>query len=599
MNDDLIFRKTPAGEEAIRERTRLVQRNLRMVLILVDGAANVGALKQSAGDPTIAESALAELESMGLIARVGPGSFPTESTEPEAMIDDQAAIPMGVGDVGPETQWPSSISPEQSAYGPDSILPEETSGAAAPMQESPATVEPAKPSVLKGMFGGERQEANLDQAVFDFGDGDISSGALGAATVIGNEERRSWRPKIRIKGLVLGGIAVFLAMLVWQLFIRSYDAYRPEFERALSIIADDVVMIGKVRVSYLPVPAILLEDVKVGSPAHTSIASIHLVSEPWSFLGDRHRFRRVTLDGMRARDVDLPKLSKWISPGRMTNVTVDHLEIVDLTLELGREAVTGLAGDIALGTQGGIEKVAFHSTDGSLQVEAKPAAEGWMVALVANGWQSPTKPAALFSKLDLQGRLVPGRFTMSQFTARVCEGLISGNGTIDWQRQPAMALSLDVQHVGASCLLTELGAAPLVDGPINASLVVSSMAPSFGELAKTWRLEGKFGVARGTLKHLDLAEALRKRTNVAVVRGGNTPFEELAGTVLVNDQVVHVGSTRLASGLMRASGQATVSRRQGTIAGDINAELRSSTGVVRAPFAISGGASEPELKTGR
>lgn len=603
MNDDVIFRKTPAGEETIRERTRLVQRNLRMVLILVDGVANVSVLKQAAGDAAIAESALAELEGMGLIERAGPEAVPKTVAEPEAVVAAETAIPMGVGDIGPETQWPVSISPGQAAYGPDSIMPEETGGASAAAQQSPATSGPAKSSGLKGIFGGKKEspkeEAGFDQAVFDFGDGDISSGTLGSAAAARLEEKRTWRPKIRVKTLVLGVVALIVAVLVWQLFIRSYDAYRPGFERALSTIVDDGVTIGKVRVSYLPAPAILLEDVKVGSPAHTSIAAIHLASEPWSFLGDRHRFRRVTLDGMRARDADLSKLSKWLSPGRMADVTVDRLDIANLTLELGRETFAGLAGDIALGAQGGIEKIAFRSADGSLQVEAKPTAEDWMISLVTTGWQAPIKPAAFFSKFDLQGRLAPGRFTISQLTARVCEGLIVGSGAIDWQRQPVMALSLEVQHVGANCLLTELGSPALLEGQTDAGISITALAPSFHELSKTWQLDGKFGISRGALKHIDLANALRKRASESVTRGGSTPFEQLQGTVSVTDRLVHAGSVRMDAGLMQASGQATVSRQQGTIAGSINVELRGSSGVVRAPIAISGNASEPELKTGR
>ncbi|MBK6553217.1 MAG: hypothetical protein IPG13_04760 [Rhodocyclaceae bacterium] len=67
MSDERIFFKTTAGEAAVRERTRLVQRNLRTVLILVDGLADIGALKAKAGDATLVDAAIIELEAMGLI----------------------------------------------------------------------------------------------------------------------------------------------------------------------------------------------------------------------------------------------------------------------------------------------------------------------------------------------------------------------------------------------------------------------------------------------------------------------------------------------------------------------------------------------------
>lgn len=37
MDPKLVFAKTPIGDEAVRQSTRVVQRNLRMVLVQVDG----------------------------------------------------------------------------------------------------------------------------------------------------------------------------------------------------------------------------------------------------------------------------------------------------------------------------------------------------------------------------------------------------------------------------------------------------------------------------------------------------------------------------------------------------------------------------------
>lgn len=67
MNQTTVYRKTRAGEDAVKQRTRLIQRNTRMVLILVDGMSSVEELARKIGNPLLAESALNDLQQAGLI----------------------------------------------------------------------------------------------------------------------------------------------------------------------------------------------------------------------------------------------------------------------------------------------------------------------------------------------------------------------------------------------------------------------------------------------------------------------------------------------------------------------------------------------------
>ena len=67
MDKNTVFVKTEEGEEAVRQRTRLVQRNLRNILIMVDGNATVANLVRRFGDETTTQHALAELLAGGFI----------------------------------------------------------------------------------------------------------------------------------------------------------------------------------------------------------------------------------------------------------------------------------------------------------------------------------------------------------------------------------------------------------------------------------------------------------------------------------------------------------------------------------------------------
>ncbi|MDR2626016.1 MAG: AsmA-like C-terminal region-containing protein [Zoogloeaceae bacterium] len=62
-----IYRKTPAGEEAIVQRARVEERQQRMILVLIDGKASLQELSEKVGDFQTTEEAIAALEKNGLI----------------------------------------------------------------------------------------------------------------------------------------------------------------------------------------------------------------------------------------------------------------------------------------------------------------------------------------------------------------------------------------------------------------------------------------------------------------------------------------------------------------------------------------------------
>ena len=133
MRDELVFSKTRAGEDAVQERTRLVQRNLRMVLILVDGVVSVAGLKQEVGDPAMVESALAELESMGLIESPEAHEIPDASE-----IETMPAYPSKA--VSP---WEIETIPPIVASPPQSVLPDALP-VAEPVQAAPVAQPPPR-----------------------------------------------------------------------------------------------------------------------------------------------------------------------------------------------------------------------------------------------------------------------------------------------------------------------------------------------------------------------------------------------------------------------------------------------------------------------
>jgi hypothetical protein len=66
MDLGLVYVKTPTGDEAVRQSTHVVQRNLRMVLVQVDGKLSVAEMAVKIGNVQLVEDALRKLEEGGL-----------------------------------------------------------------------------------------------------------------------------------------------------------------------------------------------------------------------------------------------------------------------------------------------------------------------------------------------------------------------------------------------------------------------------------------------------------------------------------------------------------------------------------------------------
>ncbi|MBK8917707.1 MAG: hypothetical protein IPM73_06590 [Betaproteobacteria bacterium] len=109
MDQNLIYAKTPSGDEAVRQSTRVVQRNLRMVLVQVDGKLTVGELATKIGNPKMVEQSLSELEEGGFIAPVLEAASVWE--EAKRKIAERAAL-------APASQF-STFGPREGA-GPQS-----------------------------------------------------------------------------------------------------------------------------------------------------------------------------------------------------------------------------------------------------------------------------------------------------------------------------------------------------------------------------------------------------------------------------------------------------------------------------------------------
>lgn len=594
MNDAAIFIKTPAGEEAIRERERLVQRNLRMVLILVDGVADVADLRRRAGDSALVDSALMELERMGLVEsldthvergmklRAGPPTL-TEIIEPTDVSQTRAAPQATAFNVG------ASTTVRRPSFEPMTVEPELT------------TRPPRKPLAVAvaewWQRMGARRRQSREEAIYENAYGQDDNDAFKDLPIRRESFRRR---KFKLGPMIALALAGALVLGVLRVVLYPYEEYRPGVEAQLARMLDDDVRVGNVRVGFMPLPVIVLEQVTVGAEAYATADSVRLAPEFGSPLNGR-RFRQIKVEGLLLRDSGLDRLARWFRPAGMENAGIPRIDVQNLSLDLGWARLDGLRGSAEIDEQRGLTGFNVHGDQADFHLLAVPGPTGLAISVKASEWKLPLKPPLNFAALELSGTLSPGSFTVEKIDGRAYDGLVRGTGTIGWRGAPTLTLELDVQRLGAAKLLTALDGLPLLEGELTGHIRIASGAPSAKWLDQS-RMDGQFTIHRGSLRRIDLAEVLRPSGAASgKTRGGSTGFEEFSGTLAMDSGTLRLANLRLASGRMRATGQANISRQSqsATITGAANVELRSSANAIRSSVVVSGSASDPELMRGR
>ncbi len=75
VDDSTVFRKTPRGTLEVAERTFGLDRNLRRLLIVIDGIKDVAELSAFVRSAEV-DASIAQLETKGFIERLTPGEEP-------------------------------------------------------------------------------------------------------------------------------------------------------------------------------------------------------------------------------------------------------------------------------------------------------------------------------------------------------------------------------------------------------------------------------------------------------------------------------------------------------------------------------------------
>lgn len=602
MDVNLIYVKTASGEEAVRQRTRVVQRNTRMVLILVDGTSTVADLCQKTGNAQLVEAALQDLERDGLIAPKLEQDSVWEQSRKLAEEIKAAAVtrlsreipkeaplvtPQVVSAQGPEpfSIAPASMAPFSTFGGkmPQSMAPFSTFGDAPPAPQPVAPPapppKPEKTGWLAGLLAGLR---NRDDS-----------------TTVAPIQRGGDKTYISLPLAVALGVTGIVVLLVLLFLLYPYDSHKPQIEATLSRLAGQPLRVASVQAELTPKPGIIVASVSSGDGGDIHAARVRLVPEIFSLLGSNPVFSLVEIDGARLSAKALAAVPKGLAEafGGSAAASVKVVRFNELTVDFIGLPVGNLQSEIRLDDKGSLGPLAFHSADRSLKASLKAQPGGFVVDIEALAWQPAAESRFRFD--SLQGQLVwDGRqAVVRSLDARIFDGAILGTLTLDLQSgQPGIAGDLSIKHMNVQRLADGLGFGRQYEGELAGSLRFGARAANWATLLPSATGEGTFAMSRGALGGFDLVEAVRRgRTPV---RGGTTRYEQLGGNLKITPETIRFSELSLSSGLLRAGGTIDLSR-DASLSGRFDVEMRGSANVVRMPVSVSGDLKTPVLQGGR
>lgn len=556
MNTNLIYAKTPAGDEAVRQSTRVVQRNLRMVLVQVDGKMSVQELSAKIGNPRLVEAALRELVEGGYILPLQP--------EDQAWIERDRVVE-NTGQH--ELQQPMS---QFSVFGAKTTTLPNSSDSPSAASSFSSFGKPILPT-----------RGNTDA-------GGFKPSMMPPPFQIEREIAPDTRQPVRMKARHLGWSIFIVGLLgIGALLFYPYERFLPEIEAAASKFVGMPVKVSRLGLAVYPTPHLRLGGVKLGDGGEGRVDDIRIFS-PLTLLGSAPvRISRIDVSGVHLSPKQLVALP-FFQPGELKTegasirkLRVEHSEVI---LAEGL-AFSDFTGEINFRDDGSLEKATFESNDRSLLIEAKPASLGIELDIEGRAWKATGTPV-VFASLQASGVLQGDKLLVQNLDTTFLGGILRGNWLLGWADGLTMAGEgslgrLDMRKVGAA-----FAPSLKMEGELSGAFKLRAKARNWEDLWRNVEASLSSEVSRGTLQGLDLGEAAR-RNGVSDVRGGATKFDWLRSTLLVTPKQIASRDVRMDAGMVTATGQ-FVAGRDGLVEGHLVVVLQSSVARANVPLRIHG-----------
>ena len=656
MDHDLIYAKTTSGEAAMLQRTRTMQRNVRMVLILVDSQSSVADLCLKTGNPQLTENALLELEKGGFIEPRGDVDSMWAEGAKVAQVVRAAASSHRKDLLARSVSAPSALaepSASDAAVSADAAVKTSLSGDLS-ISETPLALAQAEPAAfpvcaeaetrtvagaqsshskgaaasfvehVKALF--TKQNSNIDKAQrVSLGsskpppssegrhEGESNSRlaelrqtvapstlATGDEVVLLKPTRRAQAESMSWPTVVVLAIAGAFGLLFVAVLLFPFNNYLPELDAAISNACGRPAKVGAVRLNVYPRPTIVLGDVRIGADRdEIRIDEVRLQPAIGTLMAAKIIFREAIVSGV-VLPVEviagLPRVFVALS-SPSARFGVDHLGLEKLTITFSALSLSNMDGDAGLSADGLLESLRLSSADRRLSLVATPVGQGLDIVLEGYAWRPVSGSAFLLDSVNLNAFADNGVLTIKNMALRIFDGVIEGGAVLRANQPLSIDGDLSFKRVNATRLGEAIGLGQQFSGETSGKMRFSTKGDAWASVFSAVNAEGDFAMQRGSIRGIDLVEAARSVSRNPV-QGGATPFENLSGTIKLTPTRYQFSALVLNSGLMQSTGFFDVSSEL-MVSGTMELKIRGTANQTRVPISIGGPLKSPVVQVGR
>jgi uncharacterized protein involved in outer membrane biogenesis len=241
-----------------------------------------------------------------------------------------------------------------------------------------------------------------------------------------------------------------------------------------------------------------------------------------------------------------------------------------------------------IGSDGAVQKLQLASSDRKITATIVPSAGAAALDVAAAKLQVPFGSSLELADFAARGQIKPGEVALSEFDARLWDGILRGRGTLRFGDAWSFEGEVNLKQAEAA----QVAPGVLSSGRVLGRAVFAMQSPEPARLFDVARLEGTFTVEKGQLAQIDLARLMQAGSSSST----STLFNDLSGQGAMEAGKLALRNLKLGAGLLSATGSVDVEGGK-QISGKVAAEMRTPTGAsTRSAFTVSGTLPKVVLK---
>lgn len=389
--------------------------------------------------------------------------------------------------------------------------------------------------------------------------------------------------------LMAGFFVLALVALFVVPFVLPAQKYAEQLEQALSAKFLQPVHVGQLEGRLLPTPRLVLRDIYIGAAQQIRVQQAQVNFSGAGLLGPVKMIDSIELQSLQVSGAALQQIPVWLQRLAADEAfPVRRMTIHQGALLGDAWQLSGIEGDVNFDAQGAFTHAHLDADSGKYLIDLEPSSShNLKIALAIRDHALPLLPDWRFAELGAKGELSKDDLAISEFDARIADGMLHGSVRLDWGTGWNAQGSFEAKAVSMQKI------SRLLEGNADGAAHFRMQAETPAELADSVILEGGFAAKKGTLSGMDIVgtASLHSKEHIP---GGKTYFDELSGTFAFDDDSYHFRQMQITTEVLDATAALDVTA--GQLSGKVNAKLKTHQSGLPVDLLIGGTTESPTLR---